>query len=149
MCISWLFSIGHSRAQFLSGQHSLWPACQSITQPKLELARMHIHPEGWEGPELPLGSHDGPCLLAHLRGGYWALTLGGPLSLTLPCGQGTQTLPAVSRWSALLSSLIYLKSLKFEKRWEGDGILYSEMCLSKGTYHWKPYVLKIKSTEPT
>lgn len=44
---------------------------------------------------------------------------------------------------------IFKKSLKFEKCWEGDGILYFEICLSKGTYHWKPYVLRIKATEPT
>ena len=78
----------------------------------------------------------GPAFWLTSRGGYWALTSGGPLSLAFPCGQGTRTLPALSRCAALLSSLIYLKSHSNLKSAEKEMvILYFEICLSKGTYH--------------
>lgn len=83
----------------------------------------------------------------------WGAMMGPALWLTSEVGTGhwlqVAFFPDPSLWSGSLDAPrcsfqmlcfalifdIFKKSLKSDKRREGDGILYSEMCLSKGTYH--------------
>ena len=83
---------------------------------------MHVHPEGWDGRELPLGSHDGPCLLAHLKRWVLGTDFRWPSFLGPSLWSGNPNAPSTFQMCCFaLIFDIFKKSLKFEKRWEGDG----------------------------